>query len=182
MPKAKPAALNVRHAPKAEKAERRAAELSLAPVAELPDAPAALKGNAVALAVYGRLVALYSETIAEVVTAFDEDVLVDYCLALQEFYELRAMRGAWAKRWTDASKPKRGRQAAAADGDLGYVSEKLLALDARLDVKREKCQRLRESLYLTPRSRAGVRPPAKPAEPEKDEMEALLDEAREIIR
>lgn len=180
MPKAKPMGLNPAKRRKSEVQDRRAAELSLAPISFLPAAPAALKGHAPALVVYKRLMALYAETVAEVVTAFDEDVLTDYCLAMEEFSELRAMREAAVAAWKTVGQAKRGKKA---DPETaGRAAGAVLALDARLDMKREKCQRLRESLYLTPRSRAGVKPPAKPAEPEKDEMEALLAEAQEIIR
>ena len=46
--------------------------------------------------------------------------------------------------------------------------------DARLDGKRKLLHDLEKSLYLTPRSRAGVEPPTKEPDVPKSEMEGLL--------
>lgn len=176
MPKAKPQALHTRHAAKAEQAERHAAELSFQPITELPEKPAALaKGHAGALAAYRRLMALYSETIAEMVTAFDLDVLVDYCLILEQIAEMDIMRADAVKAIAAAKKAKKG-------DALGIWMDRLLAIDQRVERKRGMAHRLRESLYLTPRARAGATPPTKPAEPELDPMEALLAEVGSVLQ
>lgn len=64
----------------------------------------------------------------------------------------------------------------------------IVKLDARVDQKRKLLFSLRQSLYLTPRSRAGaVNTPAE--EPEKEDSldgllssEAVLKEARDILK
>jgi hypothetical protein len=48
-------------------------------------------------------------------------------------------------------------------------------MDARLDGKRKLLHSIAQSLYLTPRSRAGVAPPEKEPEKPKSEMDELLD-------
>ena len=53
---------------------------------------------------------------------------------------------------------------------------RLIGIDARLDGKRKLEHTLAQSLYLTPRARAGVAPAdRKPPEP-ANEMAALLEE------
>jgi len=176
MPKAKPMALHTQHATKALRSERAAAELSLAPVSELPAVPPALKtGHAGALTAYRRLITLYSEVIAEVVTAFDLDLLVDYCLLLEQIAEMDIMRGDVIKSLAAAKKAKKG-------DAIGMWMDRLLAIDQRVERKRGMAHRLRESLYLTPRARAGAAPPRKPAEPERDEMEGLMAEVGNVLR
>lgn len=176
MPKAKPMLLNPSKRRKAEIEARIQAELSLAPVTPLPDDPPQLKGEPYALECYRRLMTLYSETIAEIVTAFDLDALVEYCLALQEQAELRAMRGAALTMWQDANKrAKRARsEKSALIGEAGYLMERVLALDSRMDAKGSRCHKLRAALYLTPAARAGKAPPLKRPEPESGEMDDLL--------
>jgi hypothetical protein len=57
----------------------------------------------------------------------------------------------------------------------------LIKLDARVDRKRAHLHKLRESLYLTPRARAGVAPAAAQAEEPPDEMEQLLGEVVQFV-
>lgn len=173
MPKAKPMVLNPAKRRKSEIADRKAAELSLTPISELPNIPAQLKGHAGALVVYRRLMVLYAEVIAEVVTAFDLDVLVDYCLMMEQIVELDALRAGVMREITGKTK-KKGEQSLLA-------IDRLLAIDARGERKRALAHKLRESLYLTPRARAGAAPPLKPAEPERDEMDALLAEVGSVM-
>lgn len=177
MPKAKPMVLNPAKRRKSEIADRKAAELSLTPISELPSVPAPLKNHAGALLVYRRLMVLYAEVIAEVVTAFDLDVLVDYCLMMEQIAELDAMRAAIVKSMADGKKRKAG----ASDGQY-ILLERLLAIDARGERKRALAHKLRESLYLTPRARAGAAPPRKPAEPERDEMEDIMAEVGNVLQ
>jgi hypothetical protein len=54
--------------------------------------------------------------------------------------------------------------------------QRFQGMDARLDGKRKMVFALAQSMYLTPRSRAGVAPPEKPPEKPKSKMGGLLDE------
>ena len=157
---------------KSEIEERQAAELSLTPISELPERPAELKGHAAALAVYQRLLSLYAELVAEVVTALDLDTLLDYCLTMEQIGQLDGLRNALFRSLTKARSDEKKME----------LEQRLLALDARAERKRVLAQRLRESLYLTPRARAGATPPTKPAEPERDEMETLLAEVGNVLQ
>jgi len=168
----KPIALHKRHNTKAEIDARKVAELSWAPVSQLPDLPAELKGHAYAAEKYRRLIGLYSETIGEIVTAFDLDVLVDYCLTLEEAAEFAAIRSGFLKRITAAEKSRKKNTGEV----VGFLAEKVLDIDASLRRARGQAHRLRESLYLTPLKRAGKAPPLKPPQPEADEMDSLLAE------
>ena len=164
-------ALNPAKRRKSEIEERHAAELSLTPISELPPAPAELKGHPVALAAYKRLMSLYAELVAEVVTALDLGTLIDYCLTVEQIAQLDALRDGIYKRIIKAR----------SDDMRALLTEQMLALDARGERKRVLVHRLRESLYLTPRARAGAAPPRKPAEPERDEMDALLAEVGSVM-
>lgn len=171
MPKAKPMALNPAKRRKSEIEERQAAELSLTPISELPESPVQLKGHAAALAIYRRLMSLYAELVAEVVTALDLDTLLDYCLTMEQIGELDRLRNGLMRQLIRAKSDEKKFQ----------LESRLLSVDARAERKRVLAHRLRESLYLTPRARAGAAPPRKPAEPERDEMDTLLAEVGSVM-
>ena len=100
MPARKNSALNKRHDTKDERAARKAAEDALipkTPISKTP--PSALNGHAHAREVWTRIVGLYFETKGEIITAFDEDVLIKYCLAEEELIELKALRAQVRKLW-----------------------------------------------------------------------------------
>lgn len=151
------------------------------PIEELTvSPPAGLKGHKHAAATWKRLVKLYSETDGKIVTAFDADLLVKYCLleeecvalesirddTLSEHNDLKKILGKWSKPKPDEMK-----------NFINLLEQKnaLLAryqgLDARLDGKRKLLHALAQSLYLTPRSRAGAEPPRK----EKQKPDPLAD-------
>lgn len=174
----KPIGLHKRHSTKAEKEARYEAQLSLSPVTELPDMPPELKDHAYAAAKYRRLIGLYSETLAEIVTAFDLDLLVDYCLSLEEGAEFAALRSDLMRRIRSAQKSRKKDSGEV----VGFLAEKILEIDAALKRTRAQAHRLREALYLTPQRRAGKAPPRKPTEPEADEMDEILREADEATR
>ena len=54
--------------------------------------------------------------------------------------------------------------------------QRFQGMDARLDGKRKLIFSLAQSLYLTPRSRAGVAPEEKDGEEPQSDMDKLLDE------
>lgn len=163
MPKAKPAGLIVRAQTKEETDRRAQAESDLTPEGDVfASLPPNLKGHAVATAIWKRLAKLYGSMAAQVVSTLDRDLLVDYCLLVEQVVEFDALRATVLR-----SVNKKG-------GEV-YLDE-LIKLDARLDRKRSLLLQLRQSLYLTPRARAGVVPEGKPKEEPKDDLERLLDE------
>jgi hypothetical protein len=102
MPAKKPQGLNRRHNTKAENADRVAREDSVTPEVGLPmSAPARLKEHAVAAGVWRRLMRLYSSLEAVVVTALDQDQLIDYCLLMETAVEVLLMRKTTYRMWLE---------------------------------------------------------------------------------
>lgn len=145
MPATKPIELhsqNDRHTTR--KAARAAAEDAMNPGRTLPvNPPAELKEYPIAMQVWRRTVRLFDGLQANILTALDRDLLIEYSLSMQFIDDLRRLRAG-------AIKAKN--------------FELLLSLDQRLDRKAARIDNLRQQLYLTPRSRAGVVPADKPTD------------------
>lgn len=184
MPAKKDSSLNKRHDTKADKKKRESAEVAMKPKTKLDSKPpAALTGHKHASAVWTRLLSLYAEAKGEILTAFDQDTVVKYCLAEEELIELFELRNeikdAWEKhnKWLSKLKPK-GDEIKDYLGALQQANallQRFQGMDARMDGKRKLVFSLAQSLYLTPRSRAGVAPTEKEPEQPKSEMDNLLD-------
>lgn len=181
MPASKPMSLNPANRRKSEKNARIDSELSLSPIQDLPAFPAQLKGHAKASAEWRYLMQLYSELSAEVVSSLDLRLLVDYCLMVEQIGELDELRAESYKFYSELKK----KQAALAKrknkmnddalaGSIGYIADAVIKLDARVDRKRALLLTLAQSLYLTPRARAGYIPPKKAAPVPRDEMDEIL--------
>jgi len=180
----KDSSLNKRHDTKADKAKRESAEAAMKPKTKLPKKPpAALTGHKTASAEWTRLVSLYYETKGEIITAFDEGVLIKYCLAEEELIQLAELRAVIFKtwnihlKWLNQFKPK-GDQIKDYLGALAQANallQRFQGMDARMDGKRKMIITMAQSLYLTPRSRAGVAPTEKEPEQPKSAMDDLLD-------
>ena len=124
---------------------------------------------------------LYSELSAEVVSSLDLRLLTDYCLMVEQIGELDALRAAAYKLYSELEKKQAAlaKRKKAMDGDalagsIGYIADVVIKLDARVDRKRALLLTLAQSLYLTPRARAGYIPPKKPAPVSRDEMDEIL--------
>ena len=182
MPARKPQSLIVRHDTNADKAERGARESALRPKTALPSAPPTrLAGHEVARSAWRRLLKVYGELDAPIVTRLDLDMLTDYCLLLEQTGELDTMRRVAYTIWLELS-AAHGQAVAKAESDkalelaLAVVGafDAVVKLDGRVDRKRALMHQWRQSLYLTPRTRAGVAPePKKEPEPE-DDLERML--------
>ena len=95
MPARKPAGLRNRAETKAETAARIANEAALEPERGLSvQAPARLKDHPVAQAAWRRLMRMYGELQATVVTRMDQDLLVDYCMLMEQVVERDNARAA----------------------------------------------------------------------------------------
>lgn len=190
MPARKPTSLNVRHDPPADRAARADAEAAMTPRTALTSSPPAeLKGHPRAAAVWKYTLGLYGETEARIVSAFDQGILVDYCLLVEQLVELDELRAQALeshaamlkslKTLTAKLKKKDAKtilaEQMAITEKLKMVMEQIVKLDGRIDRKRALIHTLRQSLYLTPRSRAGVTP-AEREEEIKTEMDKLLEE------
>ena len=185
MPAKKPKSLTKRHDTKKDRQAREDGEKAFTPKTSISKtAPTALKGHARAVTTWRRLVGLYFETEGTIITAFDEDLLIKYCLAEEELGQLYKIRGEILKLWTTHSKkvltikpdPKQLNNYYNALAQANALLQRFQGMDARLDGKRKMVVLIAQSLYLTPRSRAGVAPQEKPPEMPKSEMGDLLDE------
>lgn len=185
MPKAKPKILNDRHNTKEEEQLRDSAESAMKPRTALSlTPPAVLDKNKIAKQTWIRTVGLYNEIDGVIATAFDFDLLVKYCLLEEEVVELAEMRNEMKKDWDEQVKVARKfrpnkeqiKEFVAMWEVVNAMFQKFQSMDARLDGKRKLLYSLSQSLYLTPRSRAGVAPPTKPGEKPKSDMGKVLDE------
>lgn len=186
MPARKPASLIVRHDTAADRAERYAQESAVNPGGALPmNAPARLQGHPVAGAAWRRLMRLYGELEAQVVTRLDADLLVDYCMLMEQLAEMDEMRQHQVALWRrfversgSAETYEQGLQAEVLAAD---ALEQVTKIDARADRKRALALQMRQSLYLTPRARAGTAPAQKQEPEPPDELERLLGEVSAFV-
>lgn len=151
-------------------------------------APARLDGHDVAAIAWRRLMREYASLEAEVVTRLDLDLLLDYCLLLEQAVELDEMRAALMAVWR-AARTSYEAALAAMDAERALVSagqmtdayDAVVKIDARVDRKRSLLLQWRQSLYLTPRARAGAAPTKKEQEPPADDLELLLGEVATYV-
>jgi phage terminase small subunit len=184
MPAPKPKALNRRHDTNETKTARESAEAALTPKTALTvKPPPVLDGHKHAQTVWKRIVSLYFETDGTIVTAFDESLLADFCLVIEDYQTLVDLRSslltevqrisreidAWQKK-----KVKKLKDFISLSEQRNATLARYQGFDARLDGKRKLALSMMQSLYLTPRSRAGVAPNEKPPEDDGDPMEDLL--------
>ena len=101
MPARKPQGLKTRHDTKAEINTRVNNEASMAPEIGLPMNPARLKGHEVAATTWRRVMRMYAGLEAVVVTALDQDILIDYCLLIEQLGELDLMRKTTYRMWLE---------------------------------------------------------------------------------
>jgi hypothetical protein len=189
MPARKPAGLRNRAETKAEKAERIANEAALEPERGLSvQAPARLKDHPVAGAAWRRLMRTYGQLKATIVTRMDMDLLVDYCILMEQVGELDELRAAsfaaWKKldeRWTEIEGEFKGKDLLTAFAQLQSAFTDVIKLDGRVDRKRAFLLQLRQSLYLTPRARAAAVPAKKEKPIPPDELEQLLDDVEDSL-
>ena len=152
MPARKPVSLLVSDRHKTRMAEREKTEAALALEKKLSiRPPVELTGYPIAQGCWKYLIGLYSRLEGVIVTPFDKDILIEYCLGMEYVTELRNLR-----RIALTSK--------------NY--ELYIAVDTRVDRKGARLDTLRAQLYLTPRSRAGVAP----VEKDPDEVEPPIPE------
>ena len=194
MPAKKPADLVVRHETLEEKNQRISAEIANKTGRNLPSsAPKELKGHPFARESWRRLMREFESLKAERVDSQDRDMLIAYCLTLEEEQDLLVMRSAALADWKDRREDVLMHRKHMADYDregetwdvlakqlLQIVNKVQLAyktvldIDARLDRKRSSLREYQQQMYLTPRSRAGVVPERAEEEDQLDEMEKLL--------
>ena len=129
---------------------------------------------------------LYGELEAEIVTRMDVDMLVDYCMLSEQVQELDEMRRSAVKVWEtlnralenyDGNEKYRYQLAI----NVGNALNDMVKFDGRADRKRDLLFKLRQSLYITPRARAGSIPNQKKPEEPTDPLEQMLDNVIEFV-
>lgn len=144
------------------------------------DVPPRLRGHKTAAAQWKRSIKLYAEVDGVIITAFDENLLIDYCLLVEELPILEKlrdeMRDAWNAELKTVKRMKSGDEKIKQWGVVNALYQNFKGMDARVDGKRKLKHEAETKLYLTPRSRAGVAPQDKPKEPEKSGLEELLSD------
>ncbi len=188
MPAKKPQSLKNRHDAKDDIEARTESEKALTPTTPLTvDPPAALKGHKVASAEWTKLIQLYQELDATVVTKLDERMLITYCKLIEEELNLEkkvadldeAQQNMLAKAEKVQQNEKNFKTWVNMWGQVNGLTANFKGMDARLDGKRKHRLSLEQSLYLTPRSRAGVEPEKKKPEKPDDPMEKILKGKKE---
>ena len=150
--------------------------------------PARLFGHDVAAECWRRAMRAYGQVEATVVTQMDMDLLVDYCILTEQVTELDELRKAslaqWKRlndNWAQVEKEVFGKELLQAVIALEHAFTDVVKLDGRVDRKRALLLQWRQSLYLTPRARAGVAPAGKEKEEPLDPMEQLLGNVTEFV-
>jgi hypothetical protein len=177
MPAKKPLSLIVRHDTKEQISKRADQEAAMTPIELLSaEVPPVLRGERYKYAaeVWKRCVNLYSELKGVIATPLDENLLIKYCKAEQQFIEMEKFRlekiNDWEAARTKAKKIKlTGNEKQIKEWRVMWklvndMEKGVALLDARLDAKGKYIHAMQQSLYLTPRSRAGVSPTKKAPE------------------
>lgn len=187
MPAKKPPGLHTRHDAKSDRESRGADDAAMKPVTKLDVSPPVdLRGHPYASELWERIVSLYHEIKGDIITAFDRELLIKYCLAQEELVQLAQLRNDTHKIWQTnlavLDKFKSVKKIKSEDlkhyykalGEANAILKRFQGLDARLDGKRKLALTMEQSLYLTPRSRTGVAPEQKEPEEPMDEMDKML--------
>ena len=182
MPAPKPVGLHTRHATKPEIEKRAAQEKALTGDTKLPAMPARLKDHPVAQATWRRIKREYDKVEAVVVTRLDMDQLIEYCMLEEQKVEIDLMRrAAYDSMRVLANQLELLRKKGDLEGAAKVASRvidatnEVVQLDSRADRKRDLLMKFRQSLYLTPKARAGAAPKTKVEEPPVDPFEQLLN-------
>lgn len=184
MPARKPSSLITRHETAAEQAERAERESAVRPVRTLPvSPPTQIKDRPGAQVAWRYLMRRFGETEGEIVTGFDLHLLINFCVAIEQLAQLNGMRDKAYEAWLEIAKAhkrlvdeKQTDEAVMMAIKVVGAFDAVIKLDGRIDRKVDLLHKLAQSLYLTPRSRAGVAPTRKEAETPPDELEQLMDE------
>lgn len=190
MPARKPQSLITRHETAAERKAREESEARLRPARQLPtSAPAAIKEMKVAAEAWRRIMREYRSIEGEIVTRLDLDLLLDYCVLAEQVAELDDMRSNARELYKFLVKTNKKHREDGEVVEAVMMSEKIqsmmdhiIKLDSRVDRKRDLMFKMRQHLYLTPRSRAGVAPKTKePENKNSDPWEDFFGEVTDFV-
>ena len=177
--------LIVRHDTKTDRSRRADRETALTPRKPLTvKSPAELTG-AVGQKTWKETVSLYFTLDARIVSILDRGLLIDYCIACDQLAEIDGLRVAAVNQYISAKEAlekllaQKGELNAKTflqvNNSVNWSYDEILKLDARADQKRKMILSMRQSLYLTPRARAGALPSEKQPEKPQSAMSQLID-------
>ena len=121
----------------------------------------------------------------------DRGLLIDFCIACEQLAQIDGLRTIAMQNYNKAQQSlekilnSRKQEINAKlfmqlNNSVNWSMDQIIKLDARADAKRKMLLSMRQSLYLTPRARAGAAPSEKPVEKPKSAMAQLIDgEAKE---
>lgn len=183
MPAAKPKDLTKRHNTKTDRRKRADGEAAITPVIPLTVTPPSQLSGEVAIRTWTETIAIYLRLPAAIVSILDLGLLTDYCIANQQLSEIDALRTDAMTTYDRASKALEtvpsstdAKTLTALINAVNFAFDELLKLDARCDQKRKMLHTMRQSLYLTPRSRAGYVPPERdPEKKKRSDMSMIID-------
>lgn len=183
MPARKPQDLITRSETKATKRRRAANETSLTPKNPLTVVPPPQLTGDVARDTWQETVTLYFALDARIVSILDRGLLLDYCTTTQQLAEIDELRRQAMQNYIKANgaldkaheKETDAKGMAKLIAAVNWSLDEIIKLDGRADRKRALLHTMRQSLYLTPRSRAGVAPPEKPPEKPRSRMAEIID-------
>lgn len=126
---------------------------------------------------------MYLTLDARIVSLLDVGLLIDYCIATQQLSEIDDLRGVAMNNQNNAQSNLEKLDPAKTDPKtlaqltqaVNWAFDLILKLDARVDNKRKMLHTMRQSLYLTPRSRAGAQPTEREPEKPKSKMAQIID-------
>ena len=184
MPARKPKDLNSRAETKAASTRRADGESAITPRLPFPVAPPPQLTGDVARRTWIEIVTIYHMLDARIVSLLDIGLLLDYCTASQQLTEIDDLRSVamtnygQAQKILDKATKEKGMDIkilANLTTTVNWSFDNILKLDSRVDNKRKMLHTMRQSLYLTPRSRAGFIPEEKPPKKPQSDMARIID-------
>jgi hypothetical protein len=185
----KPLDLVTKHLTKADRRQRSESAKALTPRFALSKLPPKELTGKIARATWTETVRMYFSVEAQIVTAFEKGLLIDFCNVTEHLDQIDKMRSTamddYLKHETILQKVQMGKQVVEPKVLLKLIDavnesvDQVIKLDARADRKRGLLLTLRQSLLMTPRSRAGVKPDERQLEQPQSEIERIIDGVRE---
>ena len=123
----------------------------------------------------------------------DKGLLIDFCVACEQRVQIDGLRTIAMHNYEKAQQTlekilnsrKQEIEVKAftkANNSVNCSMDEIVKLDARADAKRKMILSMRQSLFLTPRARAGAIPNEKPAEKPKSATDQLIDGLAKTVK
>ncbi len=173
----KPTSLITKHIAKTDRQRRAAAEGAITPRLRLRiRPPARLRDHQVAAELWSQTVGFFAGLDVTLVNRADTGLILDYCVLTEQLQEMDKLRKDALRRYNRAvEKLPNAMDTETKAKILEGMKDIFLKIDSRVDKKRKLLLELRQALFMTPRSRAGVNPPAREPKQPPSEMARIID-------